>query len=310
MSLTNEQFNQNHETMLREKHVDLIKNIKELQEIEKYMFQNLQRIEGGGSNDSQEQQEIVQKINELSTMRIGLFNQLKGMYNNNQGELNSSRRQLANEISVVGVVENELNRLKNNISVLEDQKNNKIRMVEIGNYESDRYNAHIGIMKIVVGCSLVVLGASYLLQSGFISSNVSSGIIILTGAYAFITIATKAYDMYLRNNIDYNKYDFPFDRAQLQPGYETVYEHDKKFFSKLSDGISKQFDNLLFDAAAVSKGLHKTSSTLTGELSQDFSDLTANTLNKPNASVNTSNSTTVNNVSDSTSGFVENFASY
>ncbi len=44
MSLTNEQFNQQRPALLNEKHQNVLENIRKLQEIEKYMFQNLEKL--------------------------------------------------------------------------------------------------------------------------------------------------------------------------------------------------------------------------------------------------------------------------
>lgn len=312
MSLSKNEFNDEHAMLLREKHNETLKNIRELQEIEKYMFQNLEKV-SGIDNRSEEESQIVNKINELSEMRMGLFSQLKNMYSSNQEELNSSRSQLADQITVVGVVEDELNRLKTNIDLLNTEKNNKTRMVQIGNYESDRYQAHISIMQIVVISSLIILASSLLLQNGIIPGSVSSGIIMITVAGSIIMIMTKIFDMISRNNMDYNKYDFTTDPEQLKPGYETVYEHDKIFFDKLGGEIRSEYNKTKKEISDTMDGLSKTISSAESDLSKaisssgsDSSSLTNNTMNKPNATVNVGGST----VKDSDPKNIENFASY
>lgn len=312
MSLSKNEFNDEHAMLLREKHNETLKNIRELQEIEKYMFQNLEKV-SGIDNRSEEESQIVNKINELSEMRMGLFSQLKNMYSSNQEELNSSRSQLADQITVVGVVEDELNRLKTNIDLLNTEKNNKTRMVQIGNYESDRYQAHISIMQIVVISSLIILASSLLLQNGIIPGSVSSGIIMITVAGSIIMIMTKIFDMISRNNMDYNKYDFTTDPEQLKPGYETVYEHDKIFFDKLGGEIRSEYNKTKKEISDTMDGLSKTVSSAESDLSKaisssgsDSSSLTSNTMNKPNATVNVGGST----VKDSDPKNIENFANY
>ena len=63
----------NHLRDLEEKHNETIQNIQNLQELEKYMFQNLQKMTPGGSQSALEQEAIVNKINELKNMRTGLL---------------------------------------------------------------------------------------------------------------------------------------------------------------------------------------------------------------------------------------------
>lgn len=302
MSLTNEQFNQEHAMLLREKHNDTIKNIRELQELEKYMFQNLEKL-NGNDEQSQQENEIVEKINELSNMRLGLFNELKNMYSTNQDDLNEARTQLADQITVVGVVENELNRLKKNIDSLKQEKDNKIRMVQIGNYEAAKYNAHISVMQIVVISSLIVLSASLLLQNGIIPPMVSSGIIVLTIIVGVVMIMNNIFDMLSRNNMDYSKYDFSFDPAQSKAGYQTVYDHDKIFFSKLGGEMRSGYNEMKGKISSTVDGLSKTAGSLAG----DVSALTSNAMNKPNAVVKAPGG---NNVEGELPKSIENFASY
>jgi hypothetical protein len=304
MSMSNEQFKQEHAMMLREKHTETVKNIRELQELEKYMFQNLERLTGQ-DDQSQAEKQIVEKINELSNMRIGLFNELKNMYTSSQDDLESERNQLADQIAIVGVVESELNRLKSNIDSIKQEKDNKVRMVQIGNYEAARYNSHISVMQIIVFSSLIVLASSLLLQNGVIPPMVSSGIIILTVAGGIIMILNKVFDMMSRNNMDYSKYDFAFDPAQAKPGYETVYDHDKIFFSKLGGELRSDYNDSKNKISSTVGGLSKTSTSMDSSM---VGALTNNTMNKPNAVVVAPGSN--NKVEGEVSKSIENFASY
>ena len=111
-----------------------IKNIQELQELEKYMFQNLQNINKADSSASNESAIIQKRINELSTMRQNLFTQLKNMYTNVQANAANNRGDLADQIAVVEIVEKELSSAKANLNQLIAERDNKLRMVQIGEY--------------------------------------------------------------------------------------------------------------------------------------------------------------------------------
>lgn len=300
MSLTKSEFENEHVSLLREKHQETVNNIKELQEIEKYMFQNLQQLSGEGSNT---QQEIIDKINELSNMRISLFNRLKNDYSGSQGELDSSRRQLADQVTMVGVMENELTRLKRNIKTLENEKNNKIRMVEVGNYESDRYLSHIGVMRIIAYSSIIILIASVLLQNGLISSGITTIIIIGTLVITLIMLLYKGYDMYMRNSFDYNKYDFTYDPSQDKKGYESVIEHDKIFFDKLGGEFRSGYNE-------AKNNIENTMSGLTSKAETAAAGITAGLKSSINEVDNSMNKDKKSKVEDSLSKGVENFALY
>lgn len=302
MSLTKSEFENEHVSLLREKHQETVNNIKELQEIEKYMFQNLQQLSGEGSNNTQQQ--IIDKINELSNMRIGLFNELKNDYSGSQGELDSSRRQLADQVTMVGVMEDELTRLKRNIKTLENEKNNKIRMVEVGNYESDRYLSHISIMRIIAYSSIIILITSVLLQNGLISSGISTIIILGTVLITMIMLLYKVYDMYSRNSFDYNKYDFTYDPSQYKKGYESVIEHDKKFFNKLGGEFRSGFNE-------AKENIEKTMSGLTIKAETAASGIASGVKSTlSNADESDKDKSKNSKVEDTLSKGTENFALY
>jgi hypothetical protein len=261
MSLTDQQFNQEHAMLLNEKHQNTLKSIQQLQEVEKYMFQNLERLNNQGG-DAIAEAEAIQKINDLTESRISLFNQLKDVYTSTQEELNDDRRVLANQIAMTKMVEGELNNIKGNISALKQNKNNKLRLVEIGEYESKRYNAHVDIMKIISIASVIVLGMSILHQQGISPAPVTTIVIILAMAVSAIMVILKVIDLYQRNNMNFDQYDFAgVNKAALQPGYQTVLQHDESFFKTLGQEVKgeynkarKSFSQQLNDFTKAAKG--------------------------------------------------------
>lgn len=264
--MTNQEFNQQHSTLLSEKYQNTVNNIRQLQEIEKYMFQNLEKVQANESKDTQMQQQIVDRINQLSDMRTGLFNQLKEEYSMNQDELNDDRNELAQQLSVIGVIEDELNRTKRNVDSLKSDKTNKMRLVEIGNYQVERYNAHIGIMKIIAYSSLIVLITSYIHKRGLIPGFVSSIIIVPVVIIGLIMVIMRVLDLMRRNNMNYRQYDFAFDsqevKGQLQ---DTVLHHDKVFFEKLGGEIKHGYKQAKQNFSKTLDGLNKSGQSISNE---------------------------------------------
>lgn len=264
--MTNQEFNQQHSTLLSEKYQNTVNNIRQLQEIEKYMFQNLEKVQANESKDTQMQQQIVDRINQLSDMRTGLFNQLKEEYSMNQDELNDDRNELAQQLSVIGVIEDELNRTKRNVDSLKSDKTNKMRLVEIGNYQVERYNAHIGIMKIIAYSSLIVLITSYIHKRGLIPGFVSSIIIVPVVIIGLIMVIMRVFDLMRRNNMNYRQYDFAFDpnevKGQLQ---DTVLHHDKVFFEKLGGEIKHGYKQAKQNFSKTLDGLNKSGQSISNE---------------------------------------------
>ena len=124
------QFNKNHANLLNNKHTTTVKNIQDLQELEKYMFNNLQTLNRSGANSAQEAELIKKRINELSAMRLTLFRNLKTMYKDTQKQTHHNRSNLADQITMTKVVENELDNAKKQLTILEQDKLNKKRLAE------------------------------------------------------------------------------------------------------------------------------------------------------------------------------------
>ena len=258
-------FNAEHQQLLEEKHQNTIKNIQELQEMEKYMYQNLESLNAGGNSTQGEEDQIVNRINELTQMRINLFTQLKQQYGSTANELNNDRKALKDQVATVGIVEDELNKAKQNYRALVNEKNNKLRMVEIGTYQSDRYSAHIGVMKIIAIASVIVLVASVLLQRGLLPGRVVSGIIIITVAVAIILVIRKVLDLSSRSNLVYDQYNWGANHSELQPGYQGVLAYDESFFKKLGGEVEHGATQAVSD---VKSGVSQATSMVKSATSQ------------------------------------------
>ena len=125
----------------------ILNDIQLLQQMEQQLFNNL---ETNTNLTVEQQQQIIEKISQLSNMRINLYQTLSGMNNYFQGALESSSGILQSQTAAMGIVENELNQAKHRLDALEIEKNNKIRLVEINDYYSDKYAEHIKLMKIII----------------------------------------------------------------------------------------------------------------------------------------------------------------
>jgi hypothetical protein len=193
--------------LLQAKQANTIKTIKTLAEHEKHQFFNLQKLNNKNDPNGSQKKIIEKKVNELSAMRINLLKKLKSMYSDTQASTHSNRKDLADQLTVVSVMEEELNNIKNRLSQLKSEKANKIRMVELGDYEYDRYNAHKKIFKTVVYGSFILLIISYLMRFSWFPTKIGVIIVILIFAWIIISTMGQIYDNARKTNIDYDKYD-------------------------------------------------------------------------------------------------------
>ena len=201
---------------------------------------------------SLEQEKIIQKINELSEMRIALFKNLTNMYGNMQGNVANSRTDLVDQMTVVGVVEGELDNAKANLNKLTNAKNNKMRMTEINTYYGKRYNAHAGVMKILIMICIPLLILAILKKKNLIPSRIANGVsgfIIIVGA---IILLRRIWDLSSRDNMNYDEYNWEFNPATQSP---TVYQYDMAQFGKAAKATKTDVGNLQDEAQNVAGSL-------------------------------------------------------
>jgi hypothetical protein len=205
MTLTTEQYKKERPNLLESKQINTIEQIQKLQDLEKYMYENIEN-----TKDNTKNVEVVNKINELSDMRINLFNSLKNMYENSQKELTRDRINLKDQVAVVGIIEQELNKTKKNVNNLKADKFNKLRLVQIGNYETQRYDSYIKIMKYLVYTSLALIALFFINNRfyGIIPPSVTGLVTIIIIATGIIMVGYQLYDIMRRDDLYFEKYNW------------------------------------------------------------------------------------------------------
>jgi len=186
----------------------ILTDIQSLQQMEQQLFNSL---ETNTTLSPQQQQQIVEKMNQLSNMRINLYQTLSGVNSFFQSSLSSSVGTLQEQTVAIGIVENELNHAKKNLELLESEKNNKIRLVEINDYYGEKYSEHSELMKIIIYTLVPVIILALLNNKGILPSTIYYILLIIVaviGSYFFwIRIAS----IIMRDNMNYQEYNWYFD---------------------------------------------------------------------------------------------------
>ena len=186
----------------------ILDNIKKLQGMENELYGELQSKSAAGADDS-EQDIIINKINTLSDIRTSMFDNLTAMYGNIQSQLASNREDVVDKLTVVGIVEKEMDNAKKNINSLKTERNNKLRMVEINTYYEKQYNAYTEVMMIILYTLIPILVLAILRRRKIIPTRIINIIIVIIAAVGGGFLFLKVYDLSRRNNMDYEKYDWP-----------------------------------------------------------------------------------------------------
>jgi hypothetical protein len=225
-----------------------LNNIQQLQAMEKELYNTLEANVANNVNPN-EQGIIIKKINELSQLRINLFKTLSNTYDSVQSSIANSRVNLVDQLTAVGVVENELNNAKKQLNQLETNKHDKMRMVEINTYYGKRYKAHTQVAKKLIFICIPLLILAILKKKDLIPPFIPemviygiSALIILAGGYSLIRTML---DINSRDNMDFDEYNWGFDPTSMKP---SLYEND----TSQTGGAPK---DLLGDAQTFAMGL-------------------------------------------------------
>ena len=197
----------------------IMNDIQSLQKIEQDLFTSL---ENNTNLTPQQQEKIIEKMNRITNIRINLYTTLSGVNKFYGNALNSSAITLKEQSAAIGIVESELNRSKKRLQLLETEKNNKIRLVEINEYYGDKYAEHSQLMKIIIFTLVPVIIFTLLKSKGILPNaiyNILVGIVSFIGAYF---MWTRYASIITRDNMNYQEYSFYFDPNGAPSGSTTT----------------------------------------------------------------------------------------
>jgi hypothetical protein len=192
----------------QDNNIKILNDIQSLQDIEQQLFNSLEENQ---NLTSDQQKQIIKKINDISNMRINLYKTLESMNNYFANSLTNSRNSLVEQTTAIGIVESELNKSKIKLRNLEEEKNNKIRLIEINSYYGDKYAEHSNLMKIIVWVLLPILILAILNRNGFIPNTFYYILVVIITIIGLIYFWVTLYSIFYRDSMNYQEYDWNFN---------------------------------------------------------------------------------------------------
>lgn len=195
---------------IQQNNEQILNDIQTLQSMEQQLFSNL---ETNTNLTSQEQQQIVTKMNQLSNMRINLYKTVGNVNSYFQNALTSSQGTLKEQTAAISIIEEELNKSKQRLEMLQQEKTNKIRLVEINDYYGSKYAEHGGLMKIIIFTLVPVIILAVLNNKGILPTNIYYGLLIIVSIIGAVFFWKTVYSIILRDSMNYQEYDWFFNPA-------------------------------------------------------------------------------------------------
>ena len=196
---------------IQEGEAQTLSSITQLQIIEKEYFNNLEQGLAQGSLSVESKDALVQKINQISQMRVNLYKNLNGMYSFYKSNISEKHNTLSDQVVAIEILEGELNESKNRLKIVEEDKTNKLKLVEINAYYGERFNDYANIMKIIVYSCIPILILTFIKNRGFIPPNIYTILIVGILVFALIYLGYHLLRTYSRNSMKYQEYDWFFN---------------------------------------------------------------------------------------------------
>jgi hypothetical protein len=124
---------------------------------------------------------------------------------NNQNKNTSNS--YGNQLKLISIAENELNREKDRLKILNAEKYNKLRMVQINTYYSKRYESLAYITLLVIGIFIIAIIINLLTSKGIIPESITNALSpILIGIAIFILFLAYN-DFSKRSKFNFDEYE-------------------------------------------------------------------------------------------------------
>lgn len=190
-----------------------VDNVSNIQAVEQQLFQKL-------SSDTnltpEDRAQIVSQINQLAKARGDLYNNMNDFSSQIETVAGERRNALVQNSVAVSVIQDQIQNSQRTLDGLQQEKSNKMRLVEINNYYGKKYEFQTDIMKIIILTCVPILIVSVLLKKGFIPNLIATGLIIIIISVGLIAVAHKVIDLNKRNKFNFDQYDHPFNPNAVQ----------------------------------------------------------------------------------------------
>jgi uncharacterized membrane protein YgcG len=187
---------------------ETIGDIQNLQSVESELFTALETGINSGTLSADQQTKLVEQINNISNMRMSLYGNINSLFQQNQAGVSNIENVMGQQLDTILIVENELNDAKAKLQELEDEKNNKIRLVEINTYYSEKYNNTTEIMQFIVFISVIFIILSILVKKSILPADIYKVLVIVIAVISIIILWYKIIYVVNRDNMNYDEFNW------------------------------------------------------------------------------------------------------
>jgi hypothetical protein len=198
------------------------------------------------------------------------LNNLSNITTASQVNLDAASNNLVNQMVVNDVINTEIHNTQAEYNSLLQNNTNQRRLVENNTYYTQRYEAHTELMKTIIIICIPLLLITLLGNKGLLPGNLAywlGGIGLLVGLGI---VGVKVFDLYYRDNFNFNEYTQPFYSAESQKEVDAgknygVVNELAQDFTQLEQNLESNL-NTCFGSACCGQGLQYVASKRLCEL--------------------------------------------
>ncbi len=192
---------------MSESNEQVLQYISQLQEKEKDLYASLDNAE----LTPEQKQMAINQINELSQMRMNLYHNIKDLLDIYQQNSANTSDTLGQQVIAIKIMEDQLDKSKEMLNNIDDQKATKIRLAQINTYYGKSYNAQSQLMKTIILLCIPILFLAVLRSSGLLPSLLFKFLIGIVFLIAIVVVGYQLLDIVSRDNMNYDEYDWSFN---------------------------------------------------------------------------------------------------
>lgn len=223
---------------------EILNQIDKLQIKEKQLIDELEIASSvaGFSPDDPTIIKLLSDINSISEAREALFNSVVGKLGMLQQGVSESRVDLVSQMTLLKVVEGQLNEVKSKLSSLQNRNDTKMRLVQINTYYGKRYESQAQVMKKIIIVCIPLIVLFVLKKKGLIPELISNYLLGITIAFGSIYVIRDIWEIHIRNNMNFDEYDWKYDDPSNHA--PSIWEYNKKNFLKVENPFKNLVKNL------------------------------------------------------------------
>ena len=196
---------------MQERNSQLLSDIQNLQKQEQNLYNELQNKASSNTLTDNEKNTITSKITDIYQIRMSLYQNLKDTFSLYESTASSSAVTLREQKYAIDIIEKQLAIERGRLAKLQEDKSNKLRMVEFNSSYASQYQAQTQILKTIAFWCLPLIVIIVVSNQGLISSNVANVLMAITMLIGGSIIVLMIIDSLNRDNMNYNEYSWFFN---------------------------------------------------------------------------------------------------